>query len=380
MKTRYLALILFLTILLSPEVSALGISPSRTILDFEPGLERTFQFYALNTQNTELNLEVYVTGALSEYVTTSTDSLHLSPAESMKGFTVSIKLPQDLEKPGIHDTRIGIVESLPGGKEAGTSVAARVGVESQLWIRVPYPGIYAEINLETEDVAVGEDAEFTIGIHNRGTDPITAQGTVKIYDGENMVASLNAGSVFLESKESDNLKVVWSTEGFDTGVYRAVATVKYDGESRETEKTFKIGALTVDLAELHRKNVFPGEIAKMLLEVKSFWNEPITGVYAELETLEGDNVLDKSKSETFDLDPWEARNVTIYVDTEGFDIGEYSGRVTLHYAGQEAVKTFQDRLEVSVSYDIYIYLAAAVIIVLAAAVVFRKKKTLKKTK
>jgi len=381
MRFYILPICLLSFLMLSSQAVALGISPSRTIIDYEPGLEKTYQFYVLNTQNVPLSLEVYVSGALSDYVKTSTKSLQLSADESMKGFTVTIKLPPELENPGIHDTRVGVVEALPGFESRGTGVAARVGVESQLWVRVPYPGIYADIELETEDVAVGENADFTITVHNRGTDPITASGTVEVKDSERMVASLNAGSAFINPKESEALKASWSTEGFSPGIYTAVATVKYDGQAKQASRDFRVGALSVDIFELYRQTAIPNTIVKMPLEVRSLWNEPIKGIYAELEILDGENVIAKSKSETFDLEPWESMNVTLYADTNGFDFGEYGARVTLHYAGRTASKLFRNRLVLAQpSYEIYIYAAIAIAIAAAAAVLVARKRKKKHRK
>jgi len=339
---KLIATALLVSLLLTNTVYAIGISPSRTEIDFEPGLSETFTFYVVNTEKKAMDVGVYKTGDLSEYITLSTNSLSFSQVDSVKSFTVTLNLPQSIEKPGISDNRIGIIESLL----EGIGIGARAGVEAQLWVRVPYPGYYAEVGFDAPDVAVGDTTNFTISITSRGTESMTASGRILVYDGEVQIATLDAGQVSLEPDESKTLQAEWSTQGIKPGLYRAVASVNYPGKTVEVEKTFHIGTLQVEILNISSTRVQLGEIAKFDVALQSIWNEPISDVYVELEIIEGINSPLKTKSETFSLGSWETRTVKIYADTEKLSEGLYDVRATVYYANQTTVKELEKGLEI----------------------------------
>ena len=151
--------LVLITTLSVTNVNAIGLNPSRLIIDFEPNLEKTVTYNVINNEGKELEVSVYVSGELKDYVTLKETKITVAPGE-VKPFTVNLKLPSKLDKPGTYDTRVGVVGTVPLTAGGGAQVAARVGVESQLWVRVPYPGKYASIALDAPNVKVGENVEF----------------------------------------------------------------------------------------------------------------------------------------------------------------------------------------------------------------------------
>ena len=362
-----------LFLLMAENAFAIGIGPSRTIIDFEPGLSRTMVFQVVNTGNKAMDVELYKAGDLSEYITLSTDSLAFSPSETIKSFTVYFTLPQSIAEPGRHDNRIGAVEAAPEGEWIG----ARAGVEAQIWFNVPYEGIYAEISLDVPDVELGESVPFSISIRNLGTENMTVSGEILIYSDGVQVASLNSGSVFVEPRETGTLQSTWSTQGVKAGQYKAVAVVTYGGKKSEVEKIFRVGALYAEIINISSATAVLGDIAQFDIALQSMWNEPISDVYIELEIMEDGSPVSKTRSETFSLTPWEVKTVKIYTDSEGLTARKYDVRATLYYADKAAVKELEGGLEVvAFSFDsITLLLIIAIIVIVAGFVlVYEKKK------
>ena len=106
----FVALLLSLSFL--PGVFAIGISPARITMDFEPGLSKTIEYIVFNNENKVLYVEMYKKGDLSQYITLHQISASLQPGEA-KTFTFDLKLPQEISTPGVHDNRIGAIESAP---------------------------------------------------------------------------------------------------------------------------------------------------------------------------------------------------------------------------------------------------------------------------
>jgi hypothetical protein len=134
--------LLLLLVLLLPMPSALGISPGRIDIPFQPGFKNTYGFIVIPHMTPYLRLSVY--GDLAQYVTLSQTEAVVK--NGIGHFTFSVSLPDDLPRPGLYDTRI-LVTEFPGGFEGGgTGVGAKVAIELQFWVRKPYPGKYSGCN------------------------------------------------------------------------------------------------------------------------------------------------------------------------------------------------------------------------------------------
>lgn len=376
-----LSIALILSAASAGDACALGIGPGRVELDFQPGLSQTLEYLILNNEQKDVTVEVYVGGDLSEYVSCSADTLHFSPQEVTKTFTCDLRLPDSIETPGVRDTRIGVVESMEAVSTEGATMGGRVGVESQLWVRVPYPGYYAEIGLSAPNTAIGEDVMFTLKVSNKGTEPFTASGTIKVFDAARELASLDAGQASLQPGESRELTASWPTEGRGAGEYRAIATVDYSGNIKEAEAMFRIGELRAEITGVPKVSVPLGDIAKFRVSVESVWNDPISGIYVDLDVTKSGKSVSSGKSETFSLAGWEKKEVLVYIDTADMAPGTYDVRATLNYMGIASTKDVHGGLEVtSFTLDTFTLLVLVIIILLGLAVLvyFRRRKVRRK--
>ncbi len=373
-----LIVVLFALLLLQP-VWAIGISPARIEMLFKPNTVADYQFTVLNNIGTEISVEVYKTGNLSEFITISgPTTFNLLPGQT-KILSFRLALPDQLGEPGKHEGRIGAVESLPSTAGGGTVLGARAAVEMQVWVHVPYPGKYAQVNLQASDADVGKDVNFVIGVKNLGTEAIQASDEIDIFEGDTRIGGVVADqTILLVPGESGEMMASWTAQ--KAGTYRARATVSYDGKQATAETTFRVGQLLVEIVAMPKTVVQQGQIAELTPTIASRWNDVIKGVYADVEILKDGDVVAKGRSEPFDLAPWQSKTFSIFVKTEGLSVGSYDARLTVYYAGQTTSRQFANILEVrkvempEISLIVIIVIIILILAILAVVVVIAKRR------
>ncbi|MEM5798330.1 MAG: hypothetical protein QXG26_02940 [Candidatus Aenigmatarchaeota archaeon] len=378
---RIFSIILLLTlVLILPSALAIGMSPARIEIDFQPGANLTYDFWVLNNLNETRSIELYPTGELADRITIYGDKQFELEGQKVRQFSFSILLPEELE-PGLHKSGIGAIEGLPSGREGGTQLAARAAVIMQVWIRVPYPGKYAEISIEAKDVELGQPTPFTIHVKNLGSEDITAEDEIEIWNGDKKVAELSAGSVSVAAKGTENLYASWKADS--AGVYKAIANVKYDGKNASASTFFRVGALDIEILDLSKEIVQAGEIAKFKVKLKSKWNAEIRSIYADVEILKDGNVLKTGRSAPFMLGVWEEREIPIYVETQGLELGVYDAKVKVYFDNRTKEKDFSSRLEIvaykpfeiSLPYIIILIFFIFVLLLIALLLLKRRKES-----
>ena len=146
-KKLMFGIVLFLLVI-TPNVLALGITPGRTTINFEPNLHKEVDITIINDEHKDMNVMLRVEGELSEVITLNRVLLNFNADEDSKTFTYKIDLLKTIEKPGTHEVKIIAMELPKDFEKEGGYVGATVAVVTQLHIKVPYPGKYAEIKRE----------------------------------------------------------------------------------------------------------------------------------------------------------------------------------------------------------------------------------------
>jgi hypothetical protein len=359
-----------------PAVSAIGISPGMLKIDFEPWLNKTHTYYV---RGGGLPIEVYTNPTkciLSEYIKPSISYVELSPGE-IRYFSVEINLPGKIEEPGLHKCEIIASEvkqeDLPG-------VSALSGVGASIYIYVPYPYKYLQAVLHAANVNMSKPVPFNIELKSRGIENVTASATITIYDiNGKSVATLYTSPVFVESQKTGELSAVWDTTGMPPGRYLAKAVVEYGGEEPALPETeFKIGDILLRILNItYSEGAKPGDIVRFNVDIDSYWNSKIEGAYIDLSVKKEGNQLSTTRSESFDIDAWSERIVTVYWDTSGLDEGEYELEFLVKYEGRTTAKSINIELRYPFNeYIIFILIAVAVAI--AVTVIYLKKKRKKR--
>jgi methionine-rich copper-binding protein CopC len=321
---------------------AIGVTPGRTTVDFEPNLEKSVTFTILNNEHKEFNAFVYAEDELKDIITADKNIVEFRETDDSKPFTFRYKLPEKMEKPGDHWAKIVVMEMPPGsGSPAeGQVVLATTAVVHQLRVRVPYPGKYAEIELVANEAEPNGTVNFFVKIYNLGTENVyKAFATVDILGPTNeKIDTLESEPIEIESKKTGEIAVPWQAN-VNPGMYHAVATVNYDGNVASAEKNFGVGALRIEVLDVKVRNFALGGIAKFEINVENKWNQKVEGVFAEMimSNQNGDHVA-SFRSASIDVDPLQRSALYAYWDTQGVEKGAYDAKLVLHYAGKTAEK------------------------------------------
>ena len=108
-KIRLILIIIFLLIILNLNlVTAIGIRPAKTNIDFSPSLITSGEFWVVNNDLVEFKAKVYVEGELGKYVNLETTDLNFR--SDTDALPVSFKLVLPVQVPPGESTASIVVE------------------------------------------------------------------------------------------------------------------------------------------------------------------------------------------------------------------------------------------------------------------------------
>ncbi|MBN2330684.1 MAG: hypothetical protein JXC85_02615 [Candidatus Aenigmarchaeota archaeon] len=328
--------------------SALGVTPGRTTVDFEPGLEKKLSFTITNNEHKKFDAYIYIEGDLSEYITLDRDILSFEETDNSKGVEYTVRLPERIDTPGDHWAKIITLE-LPKGfseSEGNMQVTGTVAVIHQLRVKVPYPGRYVQLDLLVQDAPPNESVRFFVKLYNLGKEDIaSARATIQILGPTNeVIDTIETGSTAIKSMERGELTAAWKADA-NPGMYHAAVTVRYDGEIGKVEKNFYVGNMLIEVLGVSVKDFRLGGVAKFDIQAESMWNQPIEDVYAQMVISDAsDNKVADFKSASTDVAPYERTHLYAYWDTEGVNEGDYVARLTLNYAGRTVERELKTKV------------------------------------
>ena len=321
---------------MSMQAHALGLSPARTDVDFEPDKTKDYTISIINNERKDMKLVAFVEGDLSDLVKIDKKMIVISKDEYTKAFTFSLKTPKKLEKAGINEIPISILELPEGsqGEEDIAKVGSTVEVVHQIRINVPYPGVYAEVT----DVYVmtspdNKHVQFTMPVFNKGSAKLdNIKGIIEIYDLEGkLIGSVETNTMALNPKEEGKITAQFLTHDRRRR-YHAKINVMYAGKTISLEKDFFIGTEMIEISGVSVDKFTLGGIAKFNIFLNSKWNQLIKDIYAEVEIKDSQNrQLTKFKTSSIDMDPSSAGLLNAYWDTANVNPGTYTMHVILYY-------------------------------------------------
>src|SRR3989338_11277269 len=229
------AVLMVFLILPTLSQAALGVSPGKIEINFEPNLEASYTFQAIG-DDPSVELEIFTRGELGKYVTFDKKSLAGGGV-----FTAALKLPEKIDKPGVHEIMIVVREKVDEATGIGTAVA----IQAPIYIHVPYPGKYAEIALSSHNVNVGEPVNLYLTIISRGKEDINVKPEIEIFSENESVEKFSLEQGLVKSQESVTLRKILNTSNYRPGSYTALAVVDYEAGMVKTTAEFKIGSLFV---------------------------------------------------------------------------------------------------------------------------------------
>jgi len=338
MKIKYL-LVVFIFLLALQSVYALGVSPGRTTIDFEPNLQKEVSFLVTNSEHKDMSVILYVKGELKDYIVLNQERVSFSKNEDSKSFDYFVSLPKEFERPGLHTAEI-VVQEVPEDSELeGTTLGATVAVVTQLYVNVPYPGKYLEFEVEIIEASPNQLTTFLIPIVSRGELDIKKVKTkIEIYSEEKLVDKIELEKTGILSGEKKQLIGTWDTD-VAIGRYRAKIILNYDGEKKIIEKEFNVGDAKLVIELITVKDFKLGEIAKFNILVNNKMNQEVKDVNVKMVLYgDGKNILDEFQSQNYDASALSKLEMVAYWDTEGINEGLYDGKLILRYGSERDEK------------------------------------------
>ncbi len=315
-------ILLLMAIFISNVVSAIRISPDSIRIEFVPNFEKSYDF---NTERAE-NVGIAIEGDLAKYVSVEKNDIAKDGT-----FVIKVKLPAEIETPGKNLIFIGITE---GGKGGGM-VSGTASIRTPIDIRVPYPGIYAEIAFNVHDLNINETANFAVTVNNLGKKDIgSAKAVIDVIDNDRRLVEklvTEEKEVIVNAKET--LEVFFNASKHTAGTYNAFAHVTYADRLQDLESIFKIGTLNIEITN-YTKVFFKDKIAKFDIEIESGWNSKIGNVFAEVEVFNNTREISSFKTVSISLGPWEKKKISTLWDNEGLGEGAYDVEINLLYEGK----------------------------------------------
>ena len=328
------------------QVAAIGVSPARYDLNYEPGLTYDFTFKALNNQDQPVMIGARLARDMVPFSTISPEEA-LAPVGGSAEFTVHMELPataEGMEKPGKNILEIYFVEKTQTGQG---SVSARTGVIPWVVVDVPFPERYAEITaFGVSSVNQGNDATGSFSIKNRGNEDLDALSvTIRLYDNQgSLLQTKNYEDIPVSVGQEYKKSFTLSTSSLPAQDYHATLTLRYDDKSSSKNATFRLGDLNGEIIS-YPSNITKGGIVPFDITVANHWNGKvfISGQLNNPNT----GVIETPRA--FVL-PFKTAQLKSYVDTASLPLGEQNFTAAITIEDQESGEqsTFNDVLHVQV--------------------------------
>ncbi|MFC1648647.1 hypothetical protein ACFL1B_04270 [Nanoarchaeota archaeon] len=320
-------IVFFLFFLLCNQAIALKVE-GRVTIPFEPNLEYKGDVCIIPEGISYLYLEPQ--GDIADLIELEVTEIDLSEGPGCVKY--SFTLPSEM-RPGIRTSQIMIMEKPP---EGGAMISAVVHIGHQIFIDVPYPGKWLEIDLQIPNKESGEEVPMKTKIRSRGEEVINIiKGKVDIYNWDDeLVDTLDTNTVTnLASQGSSELIANWDSTGHPSGDYNAIATVTYDGSSETDDAIFKLGSMEVRLVE-HTNTVFYRKgIVPFRLIAESYWSELIPRIKAHVDVYNGTTKLTEFDTLTQDIEPWKKKELDGYLDANVLGLETYDIKINLSFSG-----------------------------------------------
>ena len=288
---------------MSTIVTAIGVGPVQTNIDFFPELEKTYQFHVDNDE--PINVKLEVKGELEPYISLEETSFLL---EGTKNLSFKISLPKELA-PGSYNSRIEI--TIRSINQEMINVMATIA--HKVLLNVPAHGKYIQeiIGLEGKTVSVWIK---NIGLKEIQTLEITNHIQGKGYD-----------QTFIETKNNLKPEEIFNAtikKEMNFGQYKINTFIRYDEVTKNITRDFTVGAIEITINNPYFEDFKPGEINKLIIPLRNNWNEELENMYLTLEITKEEVVILNEKSIDFAMN--ESKNVEMFWDLTSFEEGNYA--------------------------------------------------------
>ncbi len=318
----------FIVLFLLGGVFALGITPAIKKIDFMSGQEIRIPFTILDSSSDRL-YDVSLRGGDFEKYSSLSDSI----VKGGQSFLLIINFPNQLPEPGKHSISLSVKER--PGEDSFINTVVEIG--SMVEFFVPYPNLYGELSLNIPDSNVGDQIPVELHVFNRGLYELPLNSVrIDFFNNQaELFDNLEFTPATIPYSRDKYFRKYLDATSISSGIYLAKATINYNGESKEVNSSFRIGNLFINVTN-YTNLLQTGGIHKFILHLKSNWNKPIYGIYADINISKNLNDSYSFRTPFLDLLPWQDSYVESYLDTKNL-LGDYSLQINLVYPGNSSI-------------------------------------------
>ncbi len=310
-----------------PTVLAMGVSPPRVDVTFEPNQRSDLTVTLINNNDGPVDVDVRVEGVLKNSVAVK-QPIRI-PARGTASVPLAFVAPAELATPGFHTTFVFFAERAPDDTGGTFAVRTEVGYRIILW--KPYPGQYAELTAGAPSVPQGQNTQLKLLVNNLGAEAITSgRATVRIVSaaGELQDVFTFDGMEIAGSSNKDFTKLIPSS-GYSPGKYQLQAKLEYNNLIAESNGSFAVGTQDVDIVALEGPLYLDKPVNRYTVHVESLWNQRLDNVYSTV-------VLGATPSTTpsIAIDPFQPGAMTNFWETDRSILpGQALATVTVYFPG-----------------------------------------------
>jgi len=318
--TAFYLVISILIIIIANNVCALGIAPSKKIMEYD-SQEHTISARIINNEQINTQIKLSVQGPLSEYVIINESILNITNLESEKEFTYKFQLPENMET---GTQVINIVASETNPNNNANTISGLLTITHQLQINIPYAKKQLEGYLSIATTTITDPIVTKLTLRNNGIENITKiTGILKIFDTNNK--TIYTGNIE-EQKNilvGESINIDKELKLSNIGTYTAEYDLQYDEKKINITKEFNAGEYNINVLETKVNNFKLGTIAKFDVKLESEWNTVINNVYCELTIKDkNNNIIGQTNNAKSTITPGN-NTLTTYWDTLNIVKGEY---------------------------------------------------------
>ncbi len=238
---------LFFLLFFANNVFALGVSPAKVYLDFEPNLETYFQMRVSNTPTpVERDVEIYFSNFLVDdevedefgnIIIVPNRVVHFEEGEKSKSFRVYLKFPEGFSKGGVHELRVGAspyVASVGGvAIKAGNQIRVFVNVSDE-YVDEKYKVVKMVdiLGIRSGMIKSGDEVDIEVIVKSLSDVKLdNVYAVVNVTKDGKVLRSLESDSVSINPDEEKSLIVSYRDKGSEEGFLGVEAEVFYEGGS-----------------------------------------------------------------------------------------------------------------------------------------------------
>src|SRR3989344_1292517 len=349
-----------------PSLSAIGISPSSMDIAFEPNLHKEFTLNLVNSGERPLNATFQLGGDLAPYFKLD-EGFFVIPPQSVRAYHIVMNLPREIKRPGRHIVSVNAVQGLFNTGKETKGIGALVSVQGEIVVQVPYPGKYAEVELEIIDINEKETSTATINVINYGLDDIRyATATLTLFNNDGTpLDTLQSSTLSIPSRQSDYFTLLIDSTEYGPGIYPVTAFVDYDSLRTDSiSRELRIGTLYANITN-HTKEIFAGKITLFEVHLQNRWNNKLENVYVGLTFFkEGIPLQQVLRTPSLEIQPWQEATASAFFDATTLEQGAYEVEITAYYHGKTTVLRSPLTIKKPVTFSLTMVLVAVIFLML----------------